>query len=248
MIKQQQQHLQQQSSYQPHYQPKRKLPDRTTLPPPPPEPLNNLRTTNNHSQSGIGMSSGSMAHPSSNNPGSSNNSNKPLPSSLSLTANSSSNSNAPINNGQRLFRSNLPRPAPIHNYGHQGGRSVPLPPVPELDRSDHERESMSPVPESLQQQLSVLKAPSTNLQNNNHLHYNQSNGNSNRYQPQHLSKLRPLPSPLTTPIQPAERIIQPRPRRFGGTSGGERHAELPQIPTQQNSRYVYKQLHFKVIV
>jgi hypothetical protein len=25
---------------------------------------------------------------------------------------------------------------------------VPLPPVPELDRSDHERESMSPVPES----------------------------------------------------------------------------------------------------
>lgn len=47
--------------------------------------------------------------------------------------------------GVRLFRSNLPRPAPVV---HQFAQSrVPLPPVPELDRSDHERESMSPVPE-----------------------------------------------------------------------------------------------------
>lgn len=46
--------------------------------------------------------------------------------------------------GVRLFRSNLPRPAPVV---HQFAQSrVPLPPVPELDRSDAERESMSPVP------------------------------------------------------------------------------------------------------
>ena len=229
---QSQQH--QQPSFQPQYQGKRKLPDRTKLPPPPPDPLNVPRTSNNNSQSGIGMSSSNAsqmtAHSSSSNSGSSNSNNKPLPSS---SAGTSSTSSTPSNNGQRLFRSNLPRPAPIHNYGHQGVRSVPLPPVPELDRSDHERESMSPIPESPPQQQARHNAP-LNLQNNNHLHYNQSNGNSNRYQPQHLGKLRQLPSPLTTPIQPAEKIIQPRPRRFGGTSGGERHAELPQIPTQQN--------------
>ena len=230
-----QQQQQQQTSHQAHYQPKRKLPDRTKLPPPPPDPMNISRMPNNNSQSSIGTTSNfvaSQAHSSSINPGSSNNTNKTLPSSSSLSSSvGSSTSNAPLNNGQRLFRSNLPRPAPTHNYGLPTGRSVPLPPVPELDRSDHERESMSPVPEQLQKQS--RQAP-INHQNNNHLLYNNSNGNSNRYQPQHLNKLRPLPSPLTTPIQPADRIIQPRPRRFGGASGGER--ELPQIPTQQNNR------------
>ena len=70
---------------------------------------------------------------------------------------------------QRIYRSNLPRPAPIHQFGPSttGGR-VPLPPVPELDRSDHERESMSPTPSS-------VSSP----------------------------RFRPLPSPLTTPVQPA---------------------------------------------
>ena len=47
---------------------------------------------------------------------------------------------------QRIYRSNLPRPAPIHHFGPAG--RVPLPPVPELERSDHERESMSPTPSS----------------------------------------------------------------------------------------------------
>ena len=46
--------------------------------------------------------------------------------------------------GVRLFRSNLPRPAPVVHHFAQS--RVPLPPVPELDRSDAERESMSPVP------------------------------------------------------------------------------------------------------
>lgn len=229
---QQQSQQQQQPLFQPQYQGKRKLPDRTKLPPPPPDPLNVPRTSNNNSQSGIGISSSNSSstttHSSPSNTGSSNsNNNRPLPSS---SLGSSSNSSAASNNGQRLFRSNLPRPAPIHNYG-QGVRSVPLPPVPELDRSDHERESMSPIPESPRQHQARHDNP-LNLQNNNHLHYNQSNGNSNRYQPQHLGKLRQLPSPLTTPIQPAEKIIQPRPRRFGGANVSER--ELPQIPTQQN--------------
>jgi len=50
--------------------------------------------------------------------------------------------------GVRLFRSNLPRPAPmVHHHQQFAQGRVPLPPVPELDRSDHERESMSPVPE-----------------------------------------------------------------------------------------------------
>ena len=257
---------QQQPSYQPQYQPKRKLPlpDRTKLPPPPPDPLNSTRMNNNHSQLGNGILSNSninsLPHTSSTTSGSSNsnvnsttNNNKTqqpssssLPSGASSSSQSSSVSNGSISNGQqRLFRSNLPRPAPIHNFGHQSGRSVPLPPVPELDRSDHERESLSPVPEASQHEPNTVHQPTLrpnqqpsmiNHQNHNHLHYNNSNGNSNRYQPQHLSKLRPLPSPLTTPIQPAERIIQPRPRRFGGSSGGERHAELPQIPTQQNNR------------
>ena len=232
-LPQQQSQQQQQPQFQPQYPGKRKLPDRTMLPPPPPDPLNVPRTSNNYSQSDIGTSSSNSStmatQSSTSNSGSSNSNIKPLPSSSGTPSSSSS---TPSNNGQRLFRSNLPRPAPIHNYG-QGVRSVPLPPVPELDRSDHERESMSPIPESPREHQARQNAP-LKFQNDNHLHYNQSNGNSNRYQPQHLGKLRQLPSPLTTPIQPAEKIIQPRPRRFGGASGGERHAELPQIPTQQN--------------
>merc|ERR1719510_212780 len=81
---------------------------------------------------------------------------------------------------QRIYRSNLPRPAPIHQFG-PGGR-VPLPPVPELERSDHERESMSPTP----------SAPSP--------------------------RFRPLPSPLTTPVQPAIGRVQPKPRRAAGNA------------------------------
>ncbi len=77
---------------------------------------------------------------------------------------------------QRIYRSNLPRPAPIHQFG-PGGR-VPLPPVPELERSDHERESMSPTPSS----SSAMPSP----------------------------RFRPLPSPLTTPVQPSARGQQRR--------------------------------------
>merc|ERR1712018_772573 len=79
---------------------------------------------------------------------------------------------------QRIYRSNLPRPSPIHHFGP--GR-VPLPPVPELERSDHERESMSPTPSS--------SAPSPRSGSV------ASGSNGHAY--------RPLPSPLTTPIQPA---------------------------------------------
>ena len=80
---------------------------------------------------------------------------------------------------QRLYRSNLPRPAPIHQFGPSTGSRVPLPPVPELERSDHERESMSPTPSA------HSSAPSP--------------------------RFRPLPSPLTTPVQPAS----------GGRMGGK---------------------------
>lgn len=81
---------------------------------------------------------------------------------------------------QRIYRSNLPRPAPIHQFG-PGGR-VPLPPVPELERSDHERESMSPTP----------SVPSP--------------------------RFRPLPSPLTTPVQPAIGRGQAKPRRSNNSA------------------------------
>ena len=88
---------------------------------------------------------------------------------------------------QRLYRSNLPRPAPIHQFGPSTGSRVPLPPVPELERSDHERESMSPTP-------SAHSAPSP--------------------------RFRPLPSPLTTPVQPASggRVSGAKPRRSNALS------------------------------
>ena len=90
----------------------------------------------------------------------------------------------------RLFRSNLPRPAP--NFGQ--GRGVPLPPVPELDRSDHERESMSPVPDLFQRQFHKL------------------------------------PSPLTTPVQPAASF---RPTSSRLPRYEKRNAELPAIPSNR---------------
>jgi hypothetical protein len=97
--------------------------------------------------------------------------------------------------GVRLFRSNLPRPAPMVHHHQQFAQSrVPLPPVPELDRSDHERESISPIPE----QRNLRPIP---------------------------PKPKALPSPLVTPIQPAERHL-PKPRRMTSRS-----AELPPIPT-----------------
>ena len=79
--------------------------------------------------------------------------------------------------GVRLFRSNLPRPAPmVHHHQQFAQGRVPLPPVPELDRSDHERESISPIPE--QRNMRPI-----------------------------LPKPKALPSPLVTPIQPAERHL-----------------------------------------
>merc|ERR1712223_608270 len=96
---------------------------------------------------------------------------------------------------RRIYRSNLPRPSPIHHFGP--GR-VPLPPVPELERSDHERESMSPTPSS--------SAPSPRSGSV------ASGSNGHAY--------RPLPSPLTTPIQPAIGRVQAKPRRSGGGVGG----------------------------
>ena len=89
---------------------------------------------------------------------------------------------------QRLFRSNLPRPAPIHQFGPStGNHRVPLPPVPELERSDHERESMSPTPSA------HSSAPSP--------------------------RFRPLPSPLTTPVQPASGgRLSGKPRRNNALS------------------------------
>ena len=89
---------------------------------------------------------------------------------------------------QRLFRSNLPRPAPIHQFGPStGSHRVPLPPVPELERSDHERESMSPTPSA------HSSAPSP--------------------------RFRPLPSPLTTPVQPASGgRLSGKPRRNNALS------------------------------
>lgn len=89
---------------------------------------------------------------------------------------------------QRLYRSNLPRPAPIH------GSRVPLPPVPELERSDHERESMSPTPSS-----SGIASP----------------------------RFRPLPSPLTTPIQPAIGRVQAKPR--AGRSNNLSPSRIPSL-------------------
>jgi hypothetical protein len=88
------------------------------------------------------------------------------------------------NNTKRLYNSRTtgpPRPAPMSShYGR-----VPLPPVPELDRSDHERESMSPQPHSRNQTSGRAHAP------------------------------RALPSPLTTPVMQADlplMIRQPIPR------------------------------------
>lgn len=90
---------------------------------------------------------------------------------------------------QRLYRSNLPRPAPIH------GSRVPLPPVPELERSDHERESMSPTPSS----SGGIASP----------------------------RFRPLPSPLTTPIQPAIGRVQAKPRT--GRSSNLSPSRIPSL-------------------
>ena len=53
-------------------------------------------------------------------------------------------------NTKRLYRSNLPRPSPMNQFAQ--GR-VPLPPVPELERSDHERESISPIPTPNEQKI-----------------------------------------------------------------------------------------------
>ena len=100
---------------------------------------------------------------------------------------------------QRMYRSNLPRPAPIHHFGP--GR-VPLPPVPELERSDHERESMSPTPSS--------SAPSPR---SGSVASGSGGGNGGH-------AYRPLPSPLTTPIQPAIGRVQAKPRRHGHGGGG----------------------------
>ena len=94
---------------------------------------------------------------------------------------------------QRIYRSNLPRPAPIHHFGPAG--RVPLPPVPELERSDHERESMSPTPSS---------APSPRSTG-------AGGGSSHAY--------RPLPSPLTNAPMASNssigggRSVQAKPRR-----------------------------------
>ena len=63
---QQQSQQQQQPLFQPQYQGKRKLPDRTKLPPPPPDPLNVPRTSNNNSQSGIGISSSNSSSTTTN--------------------------------------------------------------------------------------------------------------------------------------------------------------------------------------
>ncbi|TRY63319.1 hypothetical protein TCAL_01829 [Tigriopus californicus] len=79
---------------------------------------------------------------------------------------------------KRMYRSPHPRPS---NLQFAQGR-VPLPPVPELERSDHERESISPIPPSkipYSEQELILKPL-----------------------PKRMSPLRPLPSPLSTPIQP----------------------------------------------
>lgn len=79
---------------------------------------------------------------------------------------------------KRMYRSPHPRPS---NLQFAQGR-VPLPPVPELERSDHERESISPIPPSkipYSEQELILKPL-----------------------PKRMTPLRPLPSPLSTPIQP----------------------------------------------
>ena len=61
------------------------------------------------------------------------------------------------NLSRRGFRSNLPRPSPM---GHFSYSRVPLPPVPELERSDHERESISPTPSaSLQEKMNESSRP-----------------------------------------------------------------------------------------
>lgn len=97
---------------------------------------------------------------------------------------------------QRIYRSNLPRPAPIHHFGPAG--RVPLPPVPELERSDHERESMSPTPSS-------VPSPRSSTSGMTGSGNNATGSNSHAY--------RPLPSPLTTPVQPAIGRVQAKPRR-----------------------------------
>jgi hypothetical protein len=110
--------------------------------------------------------------------------------------------------GVRLFRSNLPRPAPmVHHHQQFAQGRVPLPPVPELDRSDHERESMSPVPE----QRNIRPNP---------------------------PKPKALPSPLVTPIQPAERHL-PKPRRISS-----RAAELPMLPPMAQTRTLPQDRNF----
>ena len=92
---------------------------------------------------------------------------------------------------RRLYQrssSNLPRPAPQIQpqppqfLPHHLPR-VPLPPVPELDRSDHERDSISPAPPQ-----ETSKRPTM-----------------------HPASSRPLPSPLTTPVKSNMPI--PRARR-----------------------------------
>jgi hypothetical protein len=120
---------------------------------------------------------------------------------------------------QRFYRSNLPRPAPIHQFGPSSGR-VPLPPVPELERSDHERESMSPTP-------SVHSAPSPRTVSGGNLHA--------------TTPFRPLPSPLTTPVQPAAHHaigrVQPKPRRVPSNNNNLKELALPpsRIPRASSS-------------
>ena len=108
---------------------------------------------------------------------------------------------------QRIYRSNLPRPAPIHHFGPAG--RVPLPPVPELERSDHERESMSPTPSSVPSPRSSTSASASGFGGSgNPIGGGVSNNNNSH-------AYRPLPSPLSTPVQPStiSSRVQAKPRR-----------------------------------
>ena len=129
---------------------------------------------------------------------------------------------------QRIYRSNLPRPAPIHHFGPAG--RVPLPPVPELERSDHERESMSPTPSSVPSPRSSTSASVSGLGGSgNPMGGGTSSNNNNN---SHV--YRPLPSPLSTPVQPSTigPRVQAKPRRGLLRNAGDHHQQKTSSPSR----------------